>query len=320
MANSVCLHCKVDIINIGRGKKKFCSDDCKNKYKTKEYTCLSCGNTFTNIRKTKFCCNRCSSIYNNNGGDTSSLEFFTKKYGDIIGKQKFLEKCYKVSKANMGRISAMKGKSHSIETKNKISKSVKDSDYHNNLRENGRTEDDKIRIKNYMAGVFSLEWFISKYGDNGKTLYEKRCNNIKETTYFNEYNKTNKNNYSNISQELFNFIVDNVYSNTDGLYYATLNHEYGCGTKHNFDFVDTNRKKVIEFNGDLFHANPKMFEENDTPNPYNTILSSKEIWEFDRIKNESAILKGYNVYIVWESDYKNNKEKCIQDCIKFLEE
>jgi very-short-patch-repair endonuclease len=38
----------------------------------------------------------------------------------------------------------------------------------------------------------------------------------------------------------------------------------------------------------------------------------------DKLKIESAKLNGFEVLIIWDSEYKKNKNKTIQKCLKFL--
>jgi G:T-mismatch repair DNA endonuclease (very short patch repair protein) len=47
-------------------------------------------------------------------------------------------------------------------------------------------------------------------------------------------------------------------------------------------------------------------------------MSSEEIWEYDKIKIDSIVKEGYEVLVIWESDYKENKELAIQKCINFI--
>ena len=84
--------------------------------------------------------------------------------------------------------------------------------------------------------------------------------------------------------------------------------------KMNFDFAY--RNKIIEFNGDFWHANPSKYSA-DFINPVNK-KTSKEVWERDKLKNEKAKELGYAVKIIWESDYKKNKEKIIKECIEWI--
>ena len=93
-----------------------------------------------------------------------------------------------------------------------------------------------------------------------------------------------------------------------------MNNEFGNYNSNNkkayfYDFVDTKNKKVIEFNGDLYHANPSLFNENDCPNPFNKKLTAKEIWEYDKQKLDHIKSLGYQVLIIWESNYRQNKDE-----------
>ena len=68
----------------------------------------------------------------------------------------------------------------------------------------------------------------------------------------------------------------------------------------------------------MFHANPYVFKETDKPNPYKKELTAKEIWEQDKIKIDIVKNKSYDVFIIWENDYKISKEQEINKCLKFL--
>ena len=79
-----------------------------------------------------------------------------------------------------------------------------------------------------------------------------------------------------------------------------------------------NRRKIIEFQGDIYHGNPEIFNENDTPNPYKKDKTCKNLWEYDEKKKNIAKKNGFDVMQIWENDYRNNKEEIIKDVIKFL--
>ena len=74
--------------------------------------------------------------------------------------------------------------------------------------------------------------------------------------------------------------------------------------------------KIIEFNGDFWHMNPSIYDENY----FNKIskIYAKDKWEIDKIKIECARKNGYDVLIVWEHDYRKDKENTIQKCLNFL--
>lgn len=71
---------------------------------------------------------------------------------------------------------------------------------------------------------------------------------------------------------------------------------------------------IIEFNGDYWHANPKMFL------PEVTIrgTKAKDIWNRDQLKLQTARDLGYRVLTVWESDFKNNKEETLKQVAKWI--
>jgi hypothetical protein len=78
------------------------------------------------------------------------------------------------------------------------------------------------------------------------------------------------------------------------------------------------RGKIIEFNGDVFHGNPSLFEDNATPHPFNKNITALELQEKDEQRYRYYATKDYDVMVIWEHDYNNNKEKVIQQCLAFL--
>ena len=49
----------------------------------------------------------------------------------------------------------------------------------------------------------------------------------------------------------------------------------------------------IEFNGTVFHADPRKYKEEDTPNPFNRTLLAKDIWaaEKQRIELSNIVMR-----------------------------
>jgi len=84
---------------------------------------------------------------------------------------------------------------------------------------------------------------------------------------------------------------------------------------YSYDF--TYNKKIIEFNGDYWHCNPKLYEA-DYFNK-NKSLTATEIWEYDKEKVKTAEMYGYQVLIVWEHDWLNNHERVLDNCKKFID-
>lgn len=76
--------------------------------------------------------------------------------------------------------------------------------------------------------------------------------------------------------------------------------------------------KIIEYNGDLWHANPLLYRPDEVVKFPGNTLKSESIWKKDQEKIELAKSNGFDVLVVWEKDYKENPEKVIQECINFL--
>lgn len=71
---------------------------------------------------------------------------------------------------------------------------------------------------------------------------------------------------------------------------------------------------IIEFNGDYWHANPKLFE--DTAEIRGK--SAKEIRERDMLKLKTVEEQGFRTFVVWESDFINNKQQTIEKVAKWI--
>lgn len=177
--------------------------------------------------------------------------------------------------------------------------------------------------RNQMSSVFTLPWFIKKYGEDvGTGKYQERCRKIgKETTDKKRWLNKKLSPYSKISQRLFQAIYQKIKGKYQDIYFGELNHEFSCGTDRNFDFVIKDIKKVIEFNGEKFHVNPSLTkEQRDQWRQVFTGKTSVEVENSDMIKIENAKRNGYSFLIVWESDYVKNQKKVLQDCLRFLED
>lgn len=89
--------------------------------------------------------------------------------------------------------------------------------------------------------------------------------------------------------------------------------------KHNkkqyiYDIMYNN--KIIEYNGDFWHCNPSKYQA-EFVNP-RTKIKAIDKWSKDSIKIKFAESQGYSVLVIWESDFKQNKEKVLKECITFL--
>lgn len=220
---------------------------------------------------------------------------------------------------------------------------------HNCIKKHGKEKGEKIYNDYVEKQRYSntLEYFIEKFdGDAEKGISEyKKYNKSKRVTYENlmkKYGneekvldvllnkKISKTSYSKISQELF----ESIYLKLPQIlkektYFAILNKEFGKMCKENkkyffYDFVISNIKFCIEFHGDQWHGNPTMFTPNETPPIYKSIgmehIKSKDLWEKDKLKKELLTSNGFCYISIWESDYKNNKDKIVNKCLELINE
>lgn len=165
----------------------------------------------------------------------------------------------------------------------------------------GYSEEDAHIKQSERQQTFSLEICIEKYGDvEGPKVFAERQKKWLEALP--------KLNYSMISQELF-WELD---AHVEGAFFAQKdpngvvddsgkNYEKRIKTSHgafSLDFLYD--KKVIEFDGDYWHSEARV-------NP-----------EREKRREKAIMSEGYVVHRVREQDYKKDKEKVIQECLKFL--
>jgi uncharacterized protein YaeQ len=183
----------------------------------------------------------------------------------------------------------------------------------------GFTKKEAIKKIKERQKTFTLEKCIEKYGEEiGRNKYDERQRKwsiIMETKYKNgEYQKFSIENYSKPEMELMTLLSEKL--KIDANYGKNQFFRYfsEIGRTFAYDFYFDN--KIIEFNGDYWHCNPLKYDENYI-NKHKK-MTAKEIWTDDELKINKIKQEGFEVLVVWEMDYKKNKEEVIQRCIKFL--
>lgn len=165
-----------------------------------------------------------------------------------------------------------------------------------------------IEARKERQAVGRKENFIKRYGEEeGLRRWQER----QEKWIKSHYNGIN---YSNISQDLFNNLIERIKPNEHDIYYATFdrsemkeykNKEYRLKTTNSYilpDFVCLNKKLIIEFDGDYWHSSRVA---NPTREKYREI-------EIEKL--------GFSLLRIKESDYKKDKEGTIKKCIEFLKQ
>jgi len=70
------------------------------------------------------------------------------------------------------------------------------------------------------------------------------------------------------------------------------------------DFINNDTNTIVEVNGDYWHANPEKY----SPDYFHKAkgLTAKEIWCYDKQRNEHLAQLGYKVVVVWEKEIKKS--------------
>jgi G:T-mismatch repair DNA endonuclease (very short patch repair protein) len=113
-----------------------------------------------------------------------------------------------------------------------------------------------------------------------------------------------------------NFIKSEYHSAINGKEYTRYFKD--LQTTFAYDFVHRDSKVIIEFNGDIFHGNPDLYESTDKQ-PFSK-QEFGEIWKKDELKKDAIEKVGYKVIYVWEYDYVKNPQQQIQRCLDFIKE
>lgn len=78
-----------------------------------------------------------------------------------------------------------------------------------------------------------------------------------------------------------------------------------------YDFGSLERKKLIEFYGSYWHADPLMYEPKHFFKQKN--MTASLIWSRDSAKRTYAEDRGFSVYVIWESRWRKEKASIIAD-------
>jgi len=154
--------------------------------------------------------------------------------------------------------------------------------------------------------TFTLKKCIEKYGEeDGKKKWLDR-----QEKWHKSYKKSN---FSKISQSLF-WEISSHLNSLDSIFFAELdeNKKPDKSGKNNElrlkldklllpDFIDTNSKKIIEFDGTYWHG-----------------LVGRGNKSRDEERDQIYKKYGYLIHRVNENDYKLKKEKVIEECLNFL--
>lgn len=291
-----CMYCE----NVSRWNNR---SKCYDKY---------CSNHLDKFRKENLL--SCSKMKK----DTCNLKVFKRKYGDIEGEIRYTE-----YRKRLGKLSTLEGcieKYGYEEGTRKYNERIKNIKFSHSLEGKISKYGEKIgtslhnRFRSLLSDIRKSEDSCIKIKGDG-SLYHKLSNVSIE-------NLKSISSHSKISEKLFDSITNRLSYILDfsDVYYGD-NEYFISGTKKlgdfkNIRFIDffiKSKKLIIEFQGDYWHPRP---------NEYNLSSYMEERIE-DSIHNDYNKLKlyrklGYSVFYVHESEYINNPDSIIEECIKFI--
>lgn len=212
-----------------------------------------------------------------------TLELCIKKHGQELGKKIFAEYCRKQEYAGCALEYFMEkyGEEKGIEVYSEVNRQ-------------------KAISKKNMIAKYGEEEGTARY-NHWKELMKENINNIHCLPW------------SKVSQKLFDEILTYIPSSQYyKVQYATLGNGESCIRGRNGymfpDFIYDN-KKIIEFNGDYWHKNPLFYPESE---------ETRLVWNRDSERKAELERLGYEVLVVWEHDFRDNKGAVVQKCLEFI--
>jgi len=166
----------------------------------------------------------------------------------------------------------------------------------------GFTIDEASANRKKVQTTNGLEFYTNKFGDQGTELFNARI----EKWLNAPGNKNMIKGRSKKSLILFEKLGCGSYGPNE----KTVR---GLTKVHRVDFIVG--KKIIEYYGDYWHGNPKIYSSGAMIRKKNIA----EVWQHDNNKVQDLLDNGYDVLVVWENDYVTAPESAIQQCKEFIQ-
>ena len=166
----------------------------------------------------------------------------------------------------------------------------------------GYSEEDAIQQVSKSQVTNGIDWYVRKYGDAGKEKFNKRIEQWLNAP-------GNKNMIRGRSAKSVQMFEELISAGVNGNIEKSVR---GAKRVHRVDFVLG--KKIIEYNGDYWHANPKIYSSDMMVRK----KMARDIWEHDTAKIEDLMCAGFQVLTIWEHDYINSPDVVIKQCKDFL--
>lgn len=249
------------------------------------------------------CSNKCKSIYQSSEEYLSIIrKTCLEKYSvdNIAKKEETTEKVKRSIIAKYG----------SLETYNHIMVSSK-ADYFENRFKKVMEED----------GIFNEYEYVKNEGNSRHRLKHKKCGHefvIITSSYRMRINRNREictfcnpkeRPYSWIEKQ-FSDYIKSIYSG------EILTNNRTIINPYELDVYLPDLKLAFEFNGDFWHANPRVYKPDDRVG--RKMEKAKDIWERDERKKQLCIKKGIKLIVIWENDWIDKEEKIKNEIIEMI--
>ena len=223
-------------------------------------------------------------------------EHMIQKYGEEDGLKKWEEYCNKQRDSNSFEYKQKKygWTKEQYDEYNKSRSSTKA----NFIKRHGKEEGEQLWEKycERQRETKTIEWMIENHGEEyALQVLEKRRKGLQSNSFC-----------SIQSQEFFKKL-DKYLSPKYTTYYATKNKEQlrDCGLcSYLLDYYIEELNICIEYNGTIWHGDPRVFEPDSQPLLFlNITTSAQDLWAKDEFRRKTLNEKfGIITHTVWEAD------------------
>lgn len=289
MSCKKCIICFKDfVVNKKQATKKTCSNECRKKHNkirkidniqkhVETFNCVHCDKVVTRYRKRNgFCSRSCASKKYIEDGTYDNWRLRIQEKSGIYKK---CDVCKAEFYCKPSKIDNKK-LCGSKQCKNQyMSEYMKE---HNPML--GKKENEGVRKK-------VENTLLKKYGVKNAFALAKHINLSKPQKELIEYLKNNTN---------YTIYYDfSIYTKNEKLYKV--------------DILLKEINQIIEFNGTYWHADPRFYDENYYVKRKQK--TSKQIWQEDQKRLKDLEEMGYKIKVIWEYDYKTNKDIVLTELI-----
>ena len=233
-----------------------------------------------------------------------SLDSYIKRYGKELGERKWNETLNKKLKTQKENFKNKKWNNR--RTLEQYQTRYRVEDGYNKWQKRNKHQSYMVSLERYlvdfgeegrdiikrMKNTTSLDKFVERYGEIiGR---EKYINWIENVTSCHQW-------YSKVSQELFWRLFEDLNLLEHETRFYELNSEEQFYLNDKVIRVDFKYKnKIIEFNGDYWHANPELYSKSDKLVKGKT---AESIWAKDASRIDRLTSAGYEIMVVWENEW-----------------